>query len=55
MTHDYEKTIGYKCKHSNCGVIRKTISDIESHIHIAHGLPYEFIIRPTNNINGENE
>ena len=47
MTFDYEKVIAYKCNKVDCKVVRKTISDIEEHIHLAHGLPYEFIIRPT--------
>ena len=47
MTFDYVKVEAYACKRPNCNQVRNTISEIESHIRLAHGIPYDFIIRPT--------
>ncbi len=51
---DYKKTIFYQCLHKDCKVVRQTIHDIESHLHIAHGISYGLIIKPTQESKSEN-
>ena len=44
---DYKKVEAYSCERPNCNQVRSSIEKIESHIHIAHGIPFNFIMKPT--------